>query len=369
MIAGCSIRLSTPAEALGQEEDARRAAHGARALEAAADAERDDAAEARRLLLLELVARVLRETRDRRPRERAGWRASISAIARAFDSCARMRTKSVLMPRSVSHESNGPGTAPTAFCENLRRAQRSSRFVATNPPTTSLWPPTYFVVLCMTRSAPRSIGRCSAGLMNVLSTARSDRALLRERRDRPDVRDLEHRVRRRLDPDELRRGLDRALDRGEIARVHVGVPEPELAEHLLEDAERPAVDVVARDHVVAAREQRHERRDRAHPGREREAVLRVLERGEAGLERVARRVAGARVLVALVDARARTARRWTSGRSGPRRRPWSSRAPGRRGSRAFRVSSGDSTTCRDPEVRRHRVTVSSSPSWSRSACR
>jgi len=41
----------------------------------------------------------------------------------------------------------------------------------TMPPTLSLWPLRYFVVLCITRSAPSAIGRCSAGLAKVLSTA------------------------------------------------------------------------------------------------------------------------------------------------------------------------------------------------------
>jgi hypothetical protein len=34
----------------------------------------------------------------------------------------------------------------------------------------SLWPLRYFVVLWVTRSAPSGIGRCTAGLANVLST-------------------------------------------------------------------------------------------------------------------------------------------------------------------------------------------------------
>ena len=38
------------------------------------------------------------------------------------------------------------------------------------PPTLSLWPFRYFVVLWVTRSAPNSIGRWMYGLANVLST-------------------------------------------------------------------------------------------------------------------------------------------------------------------------------------------------------
>ena len=43
---------------------------------------------------------------------------------------------------------------------------------ATNPPTTSLWPPRYFVVLWTTRSAPSASGDWRYGVANVLSTAR-----------------------------------------------------------------------------------------------------------------------------------------------------------------------------------------------------
>ena len=35
---------------------------------------------------------------------------------RAFSQCWRMRTASVLIPRSTSQQSNGPGMAPSDFC-------------------------------------------------------------------------------------------------------------------------------------------------------------------------------------------------------------------------------------------------------------
>ena len=52
----------------------------------------------------------------------------------------------------------------------------------TTPPTLSLWPLRYFVVLWMTRSAPSSIGRWRYGLAKVLSTTSRRRA---DARDRP----------------------------------------------------------------------------------------------------------------------------------------------------------------------------------------
>src|SRR5262245_23296837 len=88
----------------------------------------------------------------------------------AFSQCWRMRTASVLMPRSTSQQSNGPGTAPSDFWRNCRRSAMVGSFVAANPPTTSECPPRYFVVEWMTMSAPSSSGRCRYGVANVLST-------------------------------------------------------------------------------------------------------------------------------------------------------------------------------------------------------
>ena len=87
-----------------------------------------------------------------------------------------MRTASVFTPRSTSQQSNGAGTAPTAFCRKPIDAASSSSTTATNPPTTSEWPPRYLVVECTTTSAPSSSGRCRYGVANVLST--TQRALL-----------------------------------------------------------------------------------------------------------------------------------------------------------------------------------------------
>ena len=111
----------------------------------------------------------------------------------------------------------------------------------------------------------------------------------------------------------------------------------ELLQHLVEDAERAAVDVVADEHVVAALQREQDGRRRRAAAAERDAVLAALERGEAPLERGARRVAGARVVVALVQRPGRLARTWSRGRwaSSPRRSL--GRAPARRGCRACRA--------------------------------
>ena len=64
----------------------------------------------------------------------------------------------------------GSRIAPAAFWMNRSHSMSSSRTATTMPPTLSLWPFRYFVVLWTTRSAPNSIGRCTYGLANVLST-------------------------------------------------------------------------------------------------------------------------------------------------------------------------------------------------------
>jgi hypothetical protein len=81
-----------------------------------------------------------------------------------------MRTASVLIPRSTSQQSNGPGTAPSDFCRNCNRSATVGSLVAAKPPTTSECPPRYFVVECTTMSAPSSSGRCRYGVAKVLST-------------------------------------------------------------------------------------------------------------------------------------------------------------------------------------------------------
>ena len=83
-----------------------------------------------------------------------------------------MRSSSVRRPRSTRKQSNGPGTAPIAFCRNLSRSKRSSRDVASTPLTVSEWPARYLVALWKTMSAPSSSGCCDSGEANVLSTTR-----------------------------------------------------------------------------------------------------------------------------------------------------------------------------------------------------
>ena len=84
-----------------------------------------------------------------------------------------MRRCSVRSPRWTRKQSNGPGTAPTAFCTKRSRSSQPSSRVTTTPPTVSEWPPRYFVVECTAKSAPSASGCWLAGVAKVLSTATS----------------------------------------------------------------------------------------------------------------------------------------------------------------------------------------------------
>ena len=70
----------------------------------------------------------------------------------------------------MSQASKGEGTRPPSFWifRNAASVLPGSRTI-TAPPVTSLWPPKYLVVECMTRSTPRSSGRCRSGVAHVLS--------------------------------------------------------------------------------------------------------------------------------------------------------------------------------------------------------
>jgi hypothetical protein len=105
------------------------------------------------------------------------------------------------MPRSTSHASNGPATAPIAFWWKAERSASVGVATTSAPPTTSECPPRYFVVECTTTSAPRVSGCCRYGEAKVLSTTSSAPASCATSASAGDVGDVEQRVGRRLAPD------------------------------------------------------------------------------------------------------------------------------------------------------------------------
>ena len=70
-------------------------------------------------------------------RRTCGCSTSHDASWRALAQCRAMRTASVLMPRSTSHESKGPATAPIAFWWKATCSATASSASTIAPPTTS----------------------------------------------------------------------------------------------------------------------------------------------------------------------------------------------------------------------------------------
>src|SRR6266545_1690309 len=150
-----------------------------------------------------------------------------------------------------------------------------------------------------------------AQLDRLLQIRRDEGVIDRQRRfrlvgqvgDGGDIDDLQERVCRRLDPDELCRRRD---DLAEAVRAGVfGVARhqaPRL-EDPFQQAKRAAVEIGGRRHLIAGPQQRKHRRRRRQPRRERQAAFAAFQGSQARLQGGARRVAGTRILVALVNAR------------------------------------------------------------------
>ena len=117
-----------------------------------------------------------------------------------------------------------------------------------------------------------------------------------------EVGDPHDRVARRLDEEQSGRGSEGSLDRVEIGGIHVAERQLIARQDLVEEPERPAVDVVGDDHVIARLEHRRDGIDRRHARRERKRRLAGLHRGDVAFERGARRVLRPGVFVALVPA-------------------------------------------------------------------
>ena len=119
------------------------------------------------------------------------------------------------------------------------------------------------------------------------------------------VADLQHRIGGRLHPEQLRVRPEGALHRAGVGHVDVGLFDSEPLEHLVGEPEGSAVEIVAEHDVIARGEQMQDRIRRRQSAGEGEGVLAVLQRRQAALQRIARRIPRARVLEALVLARTR----------------------------------------------------------------
>ena len=121
---------------------------------------------------------------------------------------------------------------------------------------------------------------------------------LRERGHGLEVGDGEERVGGRLDEKRLDVWRDRLLKCGDVIRVLKRIGEAERVEHLVEDAERAAIDVLREEDAVARPEERQDGCDSGHAGAESEAVRAAFKVGDEFLKCRARRVARARILPA-----------------------------------------------------------------------
>ena len=186
-----------------------------------------------------------------------------------------------------------------------RRAasSRDSPPMTTTPPTMSEWPFRYLVAECTTMSKPSSSGRCIQGLAKVLSATlmRScSRAIFATA-----ARSMS------FSSGLLGVSTQSILVSGRIAeRTRAGsAMSTKLAlkagralAHVLEQPVGAAVQVVACHDMRAGVERVEQRCHAGQPRCERKAARAAFEVGDARLQRGARRVARARVVVALVHA-------------------------------------------------------------------
>ena len=182
-----------------------------------------------------------------------GWRARYSAMRLPVSVVLpAIRTASVLVPRSTSHESNGLRMAPAAFCTN---SQPLDVVVAHRDDDAA--DAVAVAVQVLRRAVHDEVG---AELDRPLQARARERVV----DDQPDVvtrarasaaarRSVmrHHRVGRRLDEEQPRLRRDRPLDGVEVRGVHVAEGEPVAPQHLVEQPERAAVRVVGDDHVIA----------------------------------------------------------------------------------------------------------------------
>src|SRR5690606_16384268 len=114
-----------------------------------------------------------------------------------------------------------------------------------------------------------------------------------------------HRVGRRLDVDQARFWPDGRRDRCRVVRIDEGEFETQPGEDLVEETVASAVDSLAGDDVIPAREKLRDSVEGRDAGGEGDAVKAVLERGDIALQRFAGGVLCAPVFVPEVSAQLR----------------------------------------------------------------
>ncbi len=169
IIAGCSIRLSTPPRLSANAKHAATLQHSPRVGEVAFQNHGHHTAECAHLPRCNLVPRMVRQSRIKHAlhlRMIVKPLRQLSARSRNAVPCGGAASLIHAKPEKSRTDRRSP---PTAFCRNPSRSPNSASAATATPPTRSEWPPMYFVAECMTIPKPNSIGRCKAGLANVLS--------------------------------------------------------------------------------------------------------------------------------------------------------------------------------------------------------
>ena len=217
------------AQRFGQREDPGPLRRTSRARAASPRSMRDHAAEAAHLAAGQLVLRMATAGRGSRPSATSGASASQSAMRRPLASCCRIRSGSVLVPRSASQQSIGPGTAPAAFWRKPSRSARSSRRRHQQPAHHVA-----VAVEVLGRGVEDDVGaRTRAGAGSTAwrrccpPTKRSPRAWV-EVADGREVGQDHHRVGGRLAVDQPGGRGDGPLDLADLAHVHEREREAEL---------------------------------------------------------------------------------------------------------------------------------------------
>ena len=126
MIAGCSIRLSTPPRLSASAKMPHRFEEAPRTGQVGLQVERDHAAEAAASGAAPARAADATPGPDSARAPPSAAAPSQCASASALPQCRSMRSASVFTPRSARKLSNGPAIAPTAFCRKPRRSRHSA---------------------------------------------------------------------------------------------------------------------------------------------------------------------------------------------------------------------------------------------------
>ena len=210
MIAGCSIRLSTPPRLSASVKSSAVLEEAARAGQAALRASTETMPPKPRICRRgERVLRMALAGRDRRPRSTVGWRSSHWAMCERVVAVALHAQRQRLHAAQREEAVERPEDRADRRSAGSRSVSRSVGVVApitTTPPIMSEWPLRYLVTECTTMSKPSVERLLHPRARRRCCRTRSGCPCLAGRSPRPPARsiELEQRIGRRLDPDHLR---------------------------------------------------------------------------------------------------------------------------------------------------------------------